>query len=195
MLYNERELLLRIAEGDEQSFRQLYDRYFNRIFSTALAFTQSAPLAMEVVQETFIRVWKNREKLPALDNVEAYIFVIGRNRIKTLLRSQRTYICVDSLNTVLAEAGHSSPEREITMRQFNEQIHKTIGLLPEQQATVFRLSRFENCSYQEIADRMGISTDTVRNHMVKALNFMRTCFSERHKDLLLFLLLMIKINI
>ncbi|QEC45680.1 RNA polymerase sigma factor [Pseudobacter ginsenosidimutans] len=190
-----RQLLHRIAEGDEPSFRLLYDEYFNTIYSTALAFTQNSQLAMEVVQETFLRVWKNRARLPEIENLSGFLFVIGRNQVKTALRTARENNQAESLLNVCDQPSPYSPEKAAIMKQFREEVYKAADQLPDQQATVFRLSRFEQLSYEEIATQLGISTATVKNHLVKALGFMRTYFASRYKHLLPFALLIIEKNI
>ncbi|WP_164735282.1 RNA polymerase sigma factor [Pseudoflavitalea rhizosphaerae] len=190
-----RQLLYRIAEGHEPSFRLLYDEYFNTIYSTALAFTQSQQLAMEVVQETFLRVWKNRTRLPEIENLPGFLYVIGRNQVKTALRSIKENNEAEGLLNIAEPVNVHSPERAAIIKQFREEVYKAAGQLPEQQAIVFKLSRFEHLSYDEIAAQLGISTATVKNHLVKALGFMRNYFASRHKHLLPLILLIIEKNI
>jgi RNA polymerase sigma-70 factor (family 1) len=188
-LHNGRELLLKIAEGDETAFRKLYEMHWNRVYVTALAIMQSADLAMDVVQDTFTLIWKNREKLASVNNIEAYIYVTGRNRIISILRNKRSYVKADVLNTLPLPEDQLSPERQAALRQFHVQLHKAIQLLPPQQKVVFTLSRLQEHSYDEIAEKLGISRDTVRNHLIKALNSIRSYFSTRNQDILYLLLL------
>ena len=181
------DLIARIAQGDERAFRSFYDIHWNRIYSTALAFTQSHQHAMDIVQETFLRCWRNRERLSTLDNVEAFLYTIAKNRIKTLLHRHRDQLIADRFATIDPADPAASPESKHALKQFHELVHSATELLPAQQAQVFRLSRFEQLSYEEIATALSISPATVRNHLIKALNFMRTHFAERYQDLLFLL--------
>jgi len=90
-LYNseqEKELILLIAEGDEHAFSILINRYANRIYPYLIHWLKQAQLAEEILQDLFISLWKNRHKLPTIDNFPGYIFVVTRNRTNTALKQQ-----------------------------------------------------------------------------------------------------------
>jgi len=186
-IYNEHELITRIANGDESAFRAFYDRHWNAIYSSALAYTKSSAAAQEIVQETFVRVWKSRQKLTEIDNLPAYIFVIARNRIKTHLKNNKPFLNIDAYYTLQFKEEGISAERQASLRHFRQLVFEAIDQLPPQQAAVFRLSRFEELSYEEISERLNISSATVRHHLIKALNFMRIHFAGRDGDIMIVL--------
>ncbi|MBO9573450.1 MAG: sigma-70 family RNA polymerase sigma factor [Chitinophagaceae bacterium] len=181
------------ADGDQRAFRELYDSYWQRIYSTALTILQSHDRSMDIVQETFIRVWNYRTKLNNVENFEAYLYTIAKNQIRTVLKAHKKLLPPDSLSIKELTDKSPSPETSSALRQFEQLVIEASRQLPPQQEKVFRLSRFEHLAYEEIAERLQIAPDTVRNHLIKALNFIRTYFSERHKDLL-FILLAVDFN-
>ena len=172
-LHNENELLLQAAEGSKNAFRQLFEHYWDKIFSVAFVFTKSTLLSEEIVQDVFLKIWLKRDQLSAIKKFDAYLFIIARNHIYNELRkkSRETPFVTDLQSYFVETSG--LPEQSLILKETTHIVEKAVKLLPGQQRAVFELSRNEGLEYAQIADRLGISKLTVRSHMKKALQFIR----------------------
>lgn len=167
----EKTLLEKIAGGDGTAFSALVDLYRNKVFSHALAYTKSYHEAEELVQDIFMKVWNNREKLPEVGDFKNYLFILGRNQLVSAIRKRVME------TTELSEPDFAEdlliPDKQYDRKEMMQNIQKGIDLLSPQQKAVFTLSRLEHLNYDQIAERLGISKSTVKFHMVLALNFLR----------------------
>lgn len=173
MLHNEKELLTQTAEGDENAFRQLFDHYWNHIYSVAFSLTKSAVISEEIVQDVFLKIWLNKEKLTSVTKFDAYLFTVARNHIYNELRKKTLEpLFVEHLEQHFSQSS-SLPDQEMSFKETNQLINKLVEKLPSQQRAVFRLSRYEGFSHNKIAEELGISALTVKSHMTKALGYIR----------------------
>lgn len=162
----ERELLLRVANGDETAFRNLYDMYHQLLATYIFRLTRSLSETEEIVHDVFLKLWMSRESLSAIENARAYLFVVSRNhalnvvnrRMKELLKRQEWIS--DTKNSLSVPGDHEESSHSI--------IDKAIDQLPPQQKKVFLLSRHEGLTYHEIASNMGISRETVKTYLKHA---------------------------
>lgn len=182
----ENDLLARVAAGDQLAFAEMVRRYWNTIYSHGLVYLKSAPRAEEITQDVFMKVWTGREKLPEVRNLDNYLFIIARNHIFNEARKKINLIYGD----VGDRAGTSFlPDLQAEYKESYQQLLKGIELLPEKRRQVFKLSRLEGLSNEQIATQLGIHKDTVYQYLVKSLLFLRTYMQEHMGGTLLLLLL------
>jgi RNA polymerase sigma-70 factor (family 1) len=171
--HNEKELLLRIVEGDEQAFATIFNHYKDRIFYFALSVTKSDFLAEEITQNTFLKVWQQRMQLNSIDYFPSWIKAIARNDTFNYLKRLATeHLVVQqlSLNTTDQD---TSTEQSLVWKEYQAIVASAINGLPNQQRKIFVLARNADKSYSEIASELGISINTVKFHMKQALLFIR----------------------
>ncbi len=181
-------LARRVAKGDEQAFKQLFLAYKDKLYSFSLRYTRSAVLAEELVQEAFMKIWQNREKLDEGQCFGAYLFRIARNQ---LLNHLKRTACEASCkkNIALSADRSSNPTDHFIISQEYEKIaRQAVQHLPPQRQEIFKMSRLEGLSHEEIAQTLNISPHTVKGQMHKALRSIRHYF-EAHADLTFLLLL------
>jgi len=169
--YDEKNLLLQIADGDEKAFTILLRSYWNKVYSQALTYLKSSERAQEIAQDIFVKIWSSREKLSGVDSFSNYLFIVSRNEIISSLRKKET-IFTDPTDD-LTEA-FFVPDQQLQYKETNQRLLKAIEQLPPTRRIVFKMSRFEGKSYQEIGEELNISRNGVKDHIVKALNFLRT---------------------
>jgi len=184
--YNENELAARLAAGDEAAFAQLYNRYWNKIYSLALIYLKSVELAEDAVQEAFLKLWARREQIAKVENLEAFIFIMGRNQIIDFLKNKTKNLTFYQGTDDWLPDDLLLPRYADDFRQLQKKIADTIEKLPPQQKNIFRMSREEGLNHEQIAQKLGIEKTTVKNHIVRALHTLRTMLHE-HERLLLFL--------
>lgn len=184
--YDERSLLHAVAEGDQKAFTRLVDLYWNRVYSHALAYTKSAPRAQEITQDIFVKIWKKRDTLREINDFAAFLFILGKHQLISAMRKKlETTTELDPLELF---EGSLPPDQQLEYKQAYDTILNAIDQLPPKRKTVFKLSRFEGLSHEEIATTMGISRNTVKEHIVQSLNFIRNYLHSRGGLLALLLL-------
>lgn len=164
LLYNEKELLRLISDGNEVAFREVYDYYRITVYSFAYSMTHTDTMAEEITQEVFIKVWEKREQLIEIDYFSTWIRTIARNAAYSFFR--RTTIEKRVLSQINSdEEDDSTPQDSLELHEMEQQIRSVINQLTPQQQTIYRLSREEAKSYAEIASLLNISHHTVKYHL------------------------------
>ena len=187
-LHNDKELLLRIAGGDEAAFRAVFNNYWDQVYSTAYMFTKSPEMAEDITQDVFAQLWVKKAMLAEISRFEAFLYVTARNMIIDKLRKKvQTTEYGDYLKAYFEETDYN-PITQVETRQFEQSIHQAISRLPAQQQQAFRLSRFNDMSHEEIAAQMGISRQSVKSYIVRAMVTLRKYLQEEQLGLYLVLL-------
>lgn len=179
--YNEHELLLRIASGDQEAYRQLFECYWDKVYGKGLRLTKSPELAKDLAQETFIKIWNNRDKLPAITNFSAFIFTVSRHLVIDHLRKKVFTTSNEDYLVAYFSDDAMLPHEKAEYKELEKLLDRAIDNLPPQLQQVFRLSRFEGLSHAEIALRMNITRITSKSYMVRALYAIRKYLSQ-HND-------------
>jgi RNA polymerase sigma-70 factor (ECF subfamily) len=188
--YNEQAILAKVAEGDEQAFRQLYEYYDSKVYGAALAITQEQTSAEEVVQDAFLTIWLRREQLSEISDFTAYFFTVVRNAaLKAFKRNarQKNQLEIDSIREPLDD----QTRQMINVNDYNSALQKAIDRLPSQQRQVYRLIKEEGCTREEAAQAMKIQPDTVKFHLKVATKTIRA-FMVSEFGHLVWLMVMLK---
>ncbi|HEY4787502.1 MAG TPA: RNA polymerase sigma-70 factor [Bacteroidales bacterium] len=187
-------LIYDLIKGDTNAFNYFYRIYYARMFNFANSYLRDDFVAGNIVQDTFMGLWENREKIEPEINLPAYLLTIVKN--KALNHLHRL-----SIGAKVKEKIQSQAERELELRcatlmaldpeqMFHSDvqriIHETLSSLPNQCRNVITLSRLDGLSNKEIASRLNISVKAVEFHITRALKSLR----ESLKDYLLFIVMM-----
>src|SRR5712692_1479439 len=160
----DRKLLDRVRQGDSAALRAIYDRCSERAFAIALRVLGQRPDAEEVLQETFLEIWKRaREYDPARGGIEGWVLTIARSRAIDRLRARGVAAQLSSAHP--ADAVHTSsfpPLDAAEKSQNRERVGTALHLLPTEQRAVLELAYFEGLSQREIAARTGDPLGTVK---------------------------------
>lgn len=176
---DEHALVLRLIEGDEDAFCELYAAYKNRLIYFAMRFLKSREYAEDIFQDAFTVVWQSRRFINPDASFSAYLYTIVRNRILNQLRdlSNRDKLC----EQILSRAVDYTNETKDTilandLRQF---ISCALQQLTPRQREIFGMSRERQMSHREIAEALGISVNTVQESISISLRTLRT-YLEKH---------------
>ncbi|MET3880158.1 RNA polymerase sigma-70 factor [Chitinophaga sp. OAE865] len=173
-LYKERELLRRLAEGDELVFRELFDQYRDMVYAKALHFMKTPVLAEDILQDVFLQIWRYRDRMAGIQNFKAYLNTVSRNLIYSHFRKMAN-------NSLLLEKIEEQQESEtgpdvfskVEAKELQEALNTALGLLTNQQRKVFELSRIQGLSHPEIAEMLNMQRETVKKHISDALRTIR----------------------
>lgn len=168
-----------ISGGNEKAFRQLFDLYKERLFSFVFGLTHSVTETEEVVQDIFMKLWETRSKLDQIEHPSAYIYRMARNRtLDHLAKAGRQQKLVRQVWANMKESEEVT-EEILEAKESRELIYEAISQLPERKKEIFRLSREEGLSLDEIAERLGISKQTVKNNLTEILKQLKTYLQQR----------------
>lgn len=188
MEYYEKQIIKGVKEGDENAFRSLYDNYYHRLFCISRQYLQDDFLAETIVSDVFFHLWETRKTLDIQISLNAYLIRMVRNFSLNYL--QKNYVEKEvSLNGIditspLLFLSDEYPLGRLLEKEMTEKVHEEINRLPKETRQVFILSRLEELKHEKIANRLGISVNTVKYHIKQALSILR----DRLKDYQLVLL-------
>ena len=175
---NEEQLLLdRLGQGDIDALDTLYVRYAPRVYDFSLRFLKNETEAEDVMQDIFLQVWENRSLMGQVLSIRAYLFRMTRNAIFNRFKRSKMHLQYIRHSETRETELSVDPGGRITTEDLLEMIELAIENLPEQCRRVFKMSRYEHMSYNEIAENLGISPHTVQFHISVALTRLRKILS------------------
>lgn len=188
----ERSLILRLIGGDEDAFCELYATYKNRLIYFAMRFLKSREYAEDVFQDAFTVVWQSRRFINPDVSFSSYLYTIMRNRILNQLRNAANEEKLKE--SILSQALDYTEDtkREVMLNDLKSLISHALQQLTPRQREIFEMSREAQLSHKEIADKLGISVNTVQEHISTSLKLIRTYLikysGSEYVDLLLLLI-------
>lgn len=174
-IYTEKELLIAVAEGNEQAFALLYQQYYNQLSGFLTKFSGSAASAQDILQEAFLRVWLNRDQLPAIDNFNAWIYkVVSRENLTNFKKELRAKTKKSNYAATAELRGdHVLQPKPAEIGEIKMLIARAIDSMPEQRRKIYLLSREKGYKPSEISTLLRISQPTVYNTLSAALKQIR----------------------
>jgi len=170
-------LIAGIKRDDYSSYNQLFTRYYSRLCAFVFNLTQNYSASEDVVQELFIKLWIQREKLDITENISGYLYRASKNAALNYLRAEKNRL--KSINDMPVQEWQPD-ESLIEQIEFSAALNQCISQLPERSRDVFMKSRFDGLKQQEISDQLGISVKTIKNQIWKSLQFLKACL-ELHE--------------
>lgn len=192
----EKQLIENLRRGDESAFRCIYDRHYEPLCRFADLFLHDAALAEEIVDDVIFYLWEHRKEVEIAYSLRAYLMKSVRNRCLNELNSlsRREELRFSSfslpentefLDTLFIEKEH--PLGYLLEQELEDELLRGIEALPEECRTVFKKSRFEQKKYEDIAQELNISVNTVKYHIKNALAFLQKRMSGYLKLLLCYI--------
>jgi RNA polymerase sigma-70 factor (ECF subfamily) len=171
------EIVEKVRTGDKEAFERLFHHFQPGLYRFLWRMVRSEDIADDLLQNIFLKLWKNRETWRPGASISGYLYRAAKNSALNHLRDKK----LGAQRFVRYEehdADSDESHTTVEQKELSEAIQKCIDALPQGCRTVFILSRYEAMTYREIAGTLEISAKTVDNHMGRALRLLRDCLRE-----------------
>jgi RNA polymerase sigma-70 factor (ECF subfamily) len=172
----------RLAADDAEALRALFDATYEPLWRSVVRLVGDEAAARDLAQDAFVRVWDRRATLDPSLSLRALLYRTVRNLALNQLRDEQTrrHLLEDPGSAAIAARPRdpAGADQRLEASELAERLQQFIAELPPRQREALRLSRFDGLSHQEIADVMGCAPRTVNNHLVRALEQLRSRLSS-----------------
>jgi RNA polymerase sigma-70 factor (ECF subfamily) len=184
-------LIAQLRNGNKEAFKLLFEKYGIRLYQFSLKYLREKEDAEDLLNEVFLKIWENRSSLKTDTSFQSYLFTIAYNNIRQrFLQKSREekYIQIFAEENLVDS---SKGEDQVDYTQIVQKINKVIDLLPARRKEIFNLSYKEELKNHEIADKLGLSEQFVKNQLSVARKYIISNIKENNHiaSLLLFYLL------
>jgi len=171
------QLFVAVSNGDEAAFKTLFALFRSKAYAVGMKWTKSPYAAEEITQNVFINIWVSRARLPMVNDPEAYLYSVIYNRVSQYLKNEANQ------SAILSHFGNSrqysnETEESIYAAECQKYLDSAIAQLSPQRKIIYELTHMQGKSYNEIAEALNISRNTVKTHLVKAVKFIRNYMRE-----------------
>ncbi|WP_430405281.1 RNA polymerase sigma-70 factor [Fluviicola sp.] len=179
----EKQVITQVVTGDLNTFEMVFRDYYKPLVRYGSTFLKDSDEAEDVVQQVFVSLWEKRTQLDIHTSIRAVLYKSVQNACLNKIKHLKIRAgYAEDLKATVVQHDSSDP---VQVNELNERIQVAVENMPEQCGRIFKMSRFEQLRYQEIADQLGLSVKTIENQMGKALKIVR----EELKDYLPLLIL------
>jgi len=172
------ELTDRIRNHDQQAFKMVFDKYQIKVFNTCMGFLHNKNDAEDITQEVFIEIYKSINKFRKDSKLSTWIYRIAVNKSLNFIRDNKKSNWLKSIETLFPGAKNpeiaikdninDDPGKTIENKERAVMLHKAIGSLPKNQKIAFTMNKYEDLSYKQIAEVMGLSLSSVESLIHRA---------------------------
>lgn len=189
---SDEQIVRRLADGDLGAMETVYGDLFGQLYNYTSSYIPDGAQAEEIVQETFLYLWEHRRALRPDSNLKAYLLRIARNKsLNWLARARARHNYADYMQRreldINYEALRDKTAELVIVQELEAIIARTLAELPEPYRVVFEMSRIEELTYAEIAERLGVSVKTVEYRMMHTLKIFRKNLQPYLPFIILFL--------
>lgn len=175
---SEIQLIKAFKKGDDKAFKSLFDRYHERLYSFLFSILKSREDTEEIVQETFLKIWENRESFQENYPFEPLLFRVAKNTSLNYNRKKVNRTVFEKHFGFFANLVESSADQYVLFQETQEIIETILSGLPPKRKEIFLLQKVEGLSRKEIADKLGISVTTVDHQLNKANKYVQDEFKK-----------------
>jgi RNA polymerase sigma-70 factor, ECF subfamily len=176
-------LMERIGAGDHEAFRTLVERHQNAVIGTVAKMLGNASESEDIAQQVFLRIWRNAKRYRPDAKFTTYLYTITRNLVfnETRRKSRKKEVSSDereeNSNQLIEASPDRQPDAELLQAELQQAVDDAIASLPETQRMAVVLRRYEQLSYEEIADVLGLSVSAVKSLLFRARTALREALS------------------
>ena len=170
-------LVKQMMAGDRESFNKIFRRSYKPLLRFCYRFVTDEDVASEIVQDLFVKLWTNRDKLNISSSFDSYMMSSVRNAAYTYINRERAHQEAHQMMAV-QETDETDPSEQLQSNNLEATYQQVLASMPEKRREVFLASRVEGLKYSEIANKLSISQKTVEAHMGAAIKQLREGLKE-----------------
>lgn len=174
---DDQQLASRLQEGDSSAFEVLFHRYQSSMLSFALRELKSEALAEDAVQEVFCKLWLTRAKLNISLPLKGFLFVCLKNRVLNVVRTRKNEIAKNYRFAYDQPKTSNTTEMQTAGNEIDREVHQLINRLPELKRNILTLSIYKGLSNEQIAEKLDVSTTTVKIYLSQSSRQLRQLIS------------------
>ena len=171
-------LFILLKKGDRDAFSAIYEKYHRYLYSLALKYLKSEQIAEDAVQHVFVKLWESTSKIHIEINLKNYLYTMTKNHILNMIRDHKDVISLNYENSQIDIPGKEDILKELENRQMKDILYKGVESLPPQKREICLRKLESTDSNQQIADKMGISVNTVKAHYQESIKMLRQYFEQ-----------------
>ena len=172
-------LIAQALKGKKSAWLNLVERYEKSIYNYALRMVNNPADAMDLMQDIFIALFRNLQTFRGESPFKGWLFKIAHYRCLEFYRRKRPMQSIDDVPEQKDESIGTCPERQLLSKQESSSLIKAMQLLPVKQKLVVEMKFFQQCTFAEIAQQLGVSTNTVKSQLYSALGKLKVKLTEQ----------------
>tara|TARA_R110000868_G_scaffold358814_2_gene620534 strand:- start:207 stop:758 length:552 start_codon:yes stop_codon:yes gene_type:complete len=173
MFNSDNDIIEGLKDDNKRALTILYDNYWKPLFISSYNLLKNREVCEEIIQDVFIDIWNKRAEIQIKVSLQSYLYACVRYKVFAEIRKNKI-IRVELFEDLNNRFQYASPETKIMNKELKSHIKGVVENLPKKCKNVYKLSRHEQLSHKEIAEKLNISTKTVENHISNALRILRT---------------------
>lgn len=166
----------KIRFGDLEEFTRLFKQFYEPLYFFAGRFVWDKASAENIVQDFFVKLWERRDSLEITTSLKSYMYTSIKNLSLNFIKKENHFSAIEEEETVLEN--QKNPVEILEENELGESIHKAISELPDKCREIFMMCRFDDLSYQEIAEIQNISVNTVKTQLQRAMKILSNKLSH-----------------
>jgi len=171
--FTDEQLVALLKTGNQQAFTEIYDRYAATLAGFAGSKLYNLDDAKDILHDLFVKLWENRGQIHINSDLQSYLFGMVRHRIVDKIRKNITREEYASMLQSLTTANQYSVDKQVEAKELRQTIENSMLQLPARVKEIFKLSREEGLSNREIAEKLNLSEQTIKNQISAALKHLR----------------------
>lgn len=172
---SEIDLWNKVCRGEVDAFGVLFKEHYKSLFISALLLLKDEKVAEDVVQDVFLKIWNKRHELTQVTNFSSYLYITVKNACLDQLRKTK---CTDDISEVEISDTGLDPFDSVRIKELSKHLQEATDSLPVQCKIIFEMVYIDGKKYQEVADELGLSINTIKTQLKRALEKMRTIMKK-----------------
>lgn len=172
---NEHDLWQQVCKGNINAFNILFNNYYKSLCATAILLLKERKAAEDIVQDAFLKIWNRKHELANVANLGAYLHTTVKHACLDELRKTKPTQNIVDLELI---ANELDPFHKVSIKELGQQLQQAANSLPQQCKVIFEQVYVDGKKYQEVADHLGISINTVKTQLKRALSKMRSIMEK-----------------
>jgi RNA polymerase sigma-70 factor (family 1) len=178
--YNERELLLLVADGNQDAFARIFEKHRQRLYTYLIGITKSPEVAEDILVDVFMKLWIGREMLVRIENLEGFLHKVAYNKAMDFFKTTARHTRLQQVYAQRIDQQEQNPEDWLIDEEARRILREAVNQLPPQRKLIYTMSREQGLTYDEIAKALNLSRNTVKGTLMAATRSISEYLNKRY---------------